>query len=79
MPNFATPIGMMIMGLIIVVIGLALLPTVISSAATAGGNAQIGSFGGVQGISDLLPLIFTVMLLISGVGMISTGAFKARG
>ena len=60
-------------GLVVFIIGLALAPTVISQAVTAGTTPGIGSFGGVQGIIDLLPLIFTIGLLVIGLGAMVTG------
>lgn len=73
-------IMLLIGGLVVFVIGLALAPTVISQAVTAGGTTGIGSFGGVQGIIDLLPLIFVIGLLIIGIGsMIGAGVRIKRG
>ena len=61
-------------GLVVFIIGLALAPTVISSAITAGTTTGIGSFGGVQGILDLMPLIFVIGLLVVGLGSMIGGA-----
>ena len=66
-------------GLVVFIIGLALAPTVVSQAVTAGTTTGIGSFGGVQGILDLLPLIFVIGLLVVGLGsMIGGGIRTAR-
>ena len=64
-------------GLVVFIIGLALAPTVISQAVTAGTTSGIGSFGGVQGIIDLLPLIFTIGLLVVGLGAMIGGGVRA--
>ena len=64
-------------GLVVFIIGLALTPTVISQAVTAGTTTGIGSFGGVQGIIDLLPLIFTIGLLVVGLGAMITGGVSS--
>ena len=64
-------------GLVVFIIGLALAPTVISQAVTAGNTTGIGSFGGVQGIIDLLPLIFTIGLLVVGLGAMIGGGVRA--
>ena len=64
-------------GLVVFIIGLALAPTVISQTVTAGTTTGIGSFGGVQGIIDLLPLIFTIGLLVVGLGSMIGGGVRA--
>ena len=64
-------------GLVVFIIGLALAPTVISQAVTAGTTTGIGSFGGVQGIINLLPLIFTIGLLVVGLGAMIGGGVRA--
>ena len=64
-------------GLVVFIIGLALAPTVITQAVTAGTTTGIGSFGGVQGIIDLLPLIFTIGLLVVGLGAMIGGGVRA--
>lgn len=69
-------------GLVVFIIGLALLPTVISQAVTSGTTTGIGSFGGVQGISDLMPLVFCIGLLVTGLGAMLGGgvrAFRSQG
>lgn len=69
-------------GLVVFIIGLALTPTIISQTVTAGTTTGIGSFGGVQGIIDLLPLIFTIGLLVIGLGSMiggGVGAIRGRG
>ena len=64
-------------GLVVFIIGLALAPTVISQAVTAGTTTGIGSFGGVQGVLDLLPLIFVIGLLVVGLGSMIGGGVGA--
>ncbi len=65
-------------GLVVFIIGLALTPTVVGSAMTATqASTGIGSFGGVQGIVSLLPLIFVIGLLVVGLGAMVTGGIKA--
>jgi len=68
---------MIVGGLVVFIIGLALAPTVISQAVTAGTTTGIGSFGGVQGVVDLLPLIFVIGLLVIGLGAMIGGGYKA--
>ena len=43
------------MGVIVIVVGLVLETTILSQAATAGTNANIGSFFGAQSLNDLVP------------------------
>ena len=70
-----------IMGVIVIVVGLVLETTVLSQAATAGGNANIGSFSGAQSLNDLVPLIYNAAVVMLGVGMMAIGAagFAGRG
>ena len=70
-----------IMGVIVIVVGLVLETTVLSQAATAGGNANIGSFSGAQSLNDLVPLIYNAAVVMLGVGMMVIGAagFAGRG
>ena len=70
-------IALIVGGLVVFIVGLSLAPTVISQAMTAGTTTGIGSFGGVQGIIDLLPLIFTIGLLVVGLGSMIGGGVKA--
>lgn len=65
-------------GLIAFLVGLALLPRVIDSAVGAGTSTGIGSFGGVEGVNDLLPLIFVIGILVIGLGAMISGVVKRR-
>ena len=47
-----------ILGVITIVVGLVLEDTILTQAATAGSNSNIGSFSGAQSLNDLVPLIY---------------------
>ena len=70
-----------IMGVIVIVVGLVLESTILSQAASAGSNANIGSFSGAQALNDLVPLIYNASVVMLGVGMMAIGAagFAGRG
>jgi len=70
-----------IMGVIVIVVGLVLESTILSQAASAGSNADIGSFSGAQSLNDLVPLIYNAAVVMLGVGMMAIGAagFAGRG
>jgi uncharacterized membrane protein len=70
-----------IMGVIVIVVGLVLESTILSQAASAGSNANIGSFSGAQSLNDLVPLIYNAAVVMLGVGMMAIGAagFANRG
>ena len=70
-----------IMGVIVIVVGLVLESTILSQAASAGSNANIGSFSGAQSLNDLVPLIYNASVVMLGVGMMAIGAagFAGRG
>ena len=70
-----------IMGVIVIVVGLVLETTILSTAASAGSNAQIGSFSGAQSLNDLVPLIYNAAVVMLGVGMMGIGAagFAGKG
>ena len=70
-----------IMGVIVIVVGLVLETTILSQAATAGSNANIGSFSGAQSLNDLVPLIYNAAVVMLGVGMMAIGVagFADRG
>jgi uncharacterized membrane protein len=70
-----------IMGVIVIVVGLVLESTILSQAASAGSNANIGSFSGAQSLNDLVPLIYNAAVVMLGVGMMAIGAagFAGRG
>ena len=70
-----------IMGVIVIVVGLVLESTILSQAAAAGSNGNIGSFSGAQSLNDLVPLIYNAAVVMLGVGMMAIGAagFAGRG
>ena len=70
-----------IMGVIVIVGGLVLETTILSQAASAGSNANIGSFSGAQSLNDLVPLIYNAAIVMLGVGMMGIGAagFAGKG
>ena len=70
-----------IMGGIVIVGGLVLESTILSQAASAGSNSNIGSFSGAQSLNDLVPLIYNAAVVMLGVGMMAIGAagFAGRG
>ena len=70
-----------ILGVITIVVGLVLETTILSQAATAGSNTNIGSFSGAQSLNDLVPLIYNASVVMLGVGMMAIGAagFMGRG
>ncbi len=68
-----------IMGVIVIVVGLVLESTILSQAASAGSNANIGSFSGAQSLNDLVPLIYNASVVMLGVGMMAIGAAGFAG
>ena len=68
-----------IMGVIVIVVGLVLESTILSQAASAGSNANIGSFSGAQSLNDLVPLIYNAAVVMLGVGMMAIGAAGYAG
>jgi len=70
-----------IMGVIVIVVGLVLEVTILSTASSAGGNANIGSFSGAQSLNDLVPLIYNAAVVMLGVGLMGVGAagFAGKG
>jgi len=66
-------------GVIFLVLGLVLEDTIIATATTAGGDAQIGSFSGAQDINDLIPLIYNAGILIAGLGLMFVGGAGIAG
>ena len=70
-----------IMGVIVIVVGLVLEVTVLSTASDAGGNANIVSFSGAQSLNDLVPLIYNAAVVMLGVGLMGVGAagFAGKG
>ncbi|HAA96045.1 MAG TPA: hypothetical protein DCE26_10220 [Dehalococcoidia bacterium] len=67
-----------IMGVIVIVVGLVLESTILSQAASAGSNANIGSFSGAQSLNDLVLLIYNASVVMLGVGMMAIGAAGRR-
>tara|TARA_B100001123_G_scaffold309392_1_gene345816 strand:+ start:1150 stop:1359 length:210 start_codon:yes stop_codon:yes gene_type:complete len=53
----------------------------VSQAASAGSNANIGSFFGAQSLNDLVPLIYNASVEMLGVGKMAIGGagFAGRG
>ena len=76
-----TRIMAIIVGVITIVVGLVLEVTVLTQAASAGSNANIGSFSGAQALNDLVPLIYNAVIVMIGVGMMAVGGlgFAGRG
>lgn len=74
MSGLKMQIGMIVTGLIVIVIGLSLAPTILSTAATTGANTQINSFSGSKALNDLVPLIYFVVIVATAVGFIGFGA-----
>jgi len=72
-------IGALVGGVLVLVIGLVLEATIITNATTAGGHANIGSFSGAQDINDLIPLVYNVVVLSVGIGLIGLSALGFVG
>lgn len=71
------PILALFGGMLFLIFGLVLGPTIISQAVTSGTATGIGSFSGVQSISDLIPLIYYTVVAVGGLGLIGAGGFSA--
>ncbi len=69
------PIVALFGGMLFLVFGLVLGPTIIAQAITSGGSATIGSFAGTQAINDLIPLIYYTVVAIGGLGLIGVSGF----
>ena len=69
----------LVFGVIIIVVGLVLESTILTQAESAGQDASIGSFSGAQDVNDLIPLVYNVVILTIGVGLIGLGATGAAG
>ena len=76
-----TRIVAIILGVITIVVGLVLEDTILTQAATAGSNTNIGSFSGAQSLNDLVPLIYNAAVVMLGVSMMAVGAagFAGKG
>ena len=66
-------------GVLFLVFGLILASTIISQGATAGSDAQIGSFSGAQSLNDLVPFIYYTVVIIGGLGAIGAGGAGLAG
>lgn len=79
--NVQTRIISIVAGVITLVIGIVLADVIISTAATQGADANIGSFSGAKSLNDLVPLVYYAAVVMLGVGMIGIGAagFAGRG
>lgn len=77
------PILALFGGMLFLIFGLVLGPTIISQAVTSGQTATIGSFSGTQAINDLVPLIYYTVVAMGGIGLMGAGGFagfkRARG
>ncbi len=69
----------LIFGVLIIVVGLVLESTILAQAASAGSNANIGSFSGAQDLNDLVPLVYNAAVVVMGVGLIGLGAAGIAG
>ena len=69
------PILALFGGVLFLIFGLILAPTIISQAVTAGETATIGSFSGSSALNNLIPFIYYTVVLIGGLGMIGGGGF----
>ena len=65
-------------GVILLVIGLNLSGTILTTAATSGSSANIGSFSGASAMNDLIPLLYYTLLVIVSVGLMAVGGFSAQ-
>ena len=72
-----TNIGLVIGGMVVFIIGLIVAGVVNSIAATQGVAANINSFSGAKNLNDLLPTLFYIGLLITGLGAMGIGGYRA--
>ncbi len=70
---------LLIFGVLIIVVGLVLESTILSTAASAGGSSNIGSFSGAQDLNDLVPLVYNAAIVVMGVGLIGLGGLGLLG
>ena len=75
MGNMKGMIGLMVAGLVIIVIGLSLSGTILGAAETSGSAGNIGSFSGAKAMNDLIPLLYYVVIVTLGVGLIAAGGY----
>lgn len=78
METLQPAIMLVIVGVIVLVVGLVMAPTVIDQAQTAGSNASIGSFSGAQSFNDLIPLFYYIILVGLSLGLIGVGVRLIR-
>ena len=67
--------GVLLIGVLWIVIGLVLQATVLSTAATAGADANAPSFAGARSINDLVPLIYNMVVAVGAAALIGVGAY----
>jgi hypothetical protein len=67
---------MVILGFIGFVVGIALLPVVFTSTATALSSASAGSFATAVTVGELLPLVGVAAVMIVGVGLMAVGGVR---
>ena len=72
-------VAALLLGMIVFVLGGALSSTVGDSFATAGADAQMGSFSNARSLNDLMPLIWYVGLMVLGLGAMGLGVFGMAG
>jgi len=75
----AKGVGMIFGGMILIVVGVILANIVIDTSAVTGGNANIGSFTGVQSVVDLAPLVFSTAVVGTGVALIGLALKGFKG
>lgn len=72
-------ISLLVGGLMFIILGLAFASTLLSFAATAGADTNIGSFSGVKNVNDLAPLIYYFGVIIGGLTAMGIGGFGMAG
>ena len=71
------PFVALIIGVLVVVIGLTMGSTIVSTAAAP--PAGIGSFSGASSMNDLVPTVYYAAIVVSSVGLIGVGLAGAAG
>ena len=72
-------LSLLIGGLLFMVLALAFAPTLLSFAATAGSDGNVGSFSGVQNMNDLVPLGYYMGVVIGGLTAMGIGGAGLAG
>lgn len=72
-------LGLLVGGLLFMVLALAFAPTILSFAATSGGDGNIGSFSGVKNMNDLVPLMYYMSVVIGGLTAMGVGGAGIAG